>query len=160
MKCLTVANGSTQREKPVPVPLCVPQVPHRMAWDWTHASTVTDWRLTAWAMAQPYLLIFFFLNVTRSHPIRDPFCDSQISIFENRLVMFSTNKFWRQIHASMLHKLYISNFHSMLLLLGHITNEQNPKQKGGKVSCKWATVKQSLVVSQALTSWKYHQKSS
>ena len=40
------------RKKPVPVPLCPPQIQYGMAWDQTWASTVTDQQLTALAMAQ------------------------------------------------------------------------------------------------------------
>jgi hypothetical protein len=39
-------NQSTQR-KPVPVPLCPPQMPHALTWAWTKAATVGRWRLTA-----------------------------------------------------------------------------------------------------------------
>jgi hypothetical protein len=40
-------------EKPVPVPLCPPQIPHGLARDRTRASAVEGLRLTAWAMARP-----------------------------------------------------------------------------------------------------------
>jgi hypothetical protein len=40
-------------EKSVPVPLCPPQIPHEVAWDWTQASEVRDLQATAWAMAMP-----------------------------------------------------------------------------------------------------------
>jgi hypothetical protein len=40
-------------EKPVPVPLCPPQIPHGLTWDRTLASAVGGRRLTAWAMARP-----------------------------------------------------------------------------------------------------------
>ena len=40
-------------EKPVTVSLFPPQIPHGLALDWTHACTVTGWRLTAWLMAWP-----------------------------------------------------------------------------------------------------------
>ena len=40
-------------EKPVPVPLCPPQIPHGLARDRTGASAVRGRRLTAWAMARP-----------------------------------------------------------------------------------------------------------
>jgi hypothetical protein len=40
-------------EKPVPVPLCPPQIPHRLTRDQTLASALGGQRLTAWAMAQP-----------------------------------------------------------------------------------------------------------
>jgi hypothetical protein len=41
-------------EKPVPVPFCPPQIPHRLNRDRTRASAVGGRRLTAWAMARPY----------------------------------------------------------------------------------------------------------
>jgi hypothetical protein len=44
-------NRSTQR-KPVPVPLCPPQIPHGLTWDRTRIAAVESWRLTAWVMAR------------------------------------------------------------------------------------------------------------
>jgi hypothetical protein len=41
------------REKPVPMPLCPPQIPHGLTRDWTWASAVGGRRLTAWAVARP-----------------------------------------------------------------------------------------------------------
>jgi hypothetical protein len=40
-------------EKPVPVPLCPPQIPHGLTQDRTRASAIGGRRLTAWAMARP-----------------------------------------------------------------------------------------------------------
>lgn len=40
-------------EKPVPLLLCPPQIPHCLAWHWIWASTVRGWQLTAWVMAGP-----------------------------------------------------------------------------------------------------------
>jgi hypothetical protein len=40
-------------KKPVPVPLCPPQIPQGLTWDRTPASAVRGRRLTAWAMARP-----------------------------------------------------------------------------------------------------------
>jgi hypothetical protein len=40
-------------EKPVPVPLCPPQIPYGLTRDRTRASAVEGRRLTAWAMARP-----------------------------------------------------------------------------------------------------------
>jgi hypothetical protein len=45
-------------EKPVPVPLCPPQIPHGLTWDRTRASAVRGRRLTAWAMARPPSLCY------------------------------------------------------------------------------------------------------
>jgi hypothetical protein len=43
------------REKPVPVPLCPPQLPHGLTHVRNRTSTVRGWRLTTWAMAWPKL---------------------------------------------------------------------------------------------------------
>jgi hypothetical protein len=40
-------------EKPAPVPLCPPQVPHDLTWAQTWDAAVGSRWLTAWAMAQP-----------------------------------------------------------------------------------------------------------
>jgi hypothetical protein len=40
-------------EKPVPVPLCPPQIPHGLTRHRTRASEVKGWRLTAWTIARP-----------------------------------------------------------------------------------------------------------
>jgi hypothetical protein len=40
-------------EKPVPVPLCSPQIPHGLTRDRTRASAVRGRQLTAWAIARP-----------------------------------------------------------------------------------------------------------
>jgi hypothetical protein len=52
-------------EKPVPVPLCPPQIPRRLTRDRTRASAVGGRRLTAWAMARPTrtALLFYFMNI-------------------------------------------------------------------------------------------------
>jgi hypothetical protein len=44
------------REKPVPVPLCPPWIPHGLTGSWTQASIMGGHRLTAWAMAWLYVL--------------------------------------------------------------------------------------------------------
>jgi hypothetical protein len=41
------------RKKPLPVPLCPPQILHDLTWDRTWAAAVGSRRLTAWAMARP-----------------------------------------------------------------------------------------------------------
>jgi hypothetical protein len=48
-------QGKTEElgEKPVPVPLCPPQIPHGLTRDRTRASAMGGRRLTAWAMARP-----------------------------------------------------------------------------------------------------------
>jgi hypothetical protein len=58
-------HGKTEvlGEKPVPVPLCPPQIPHGLTWDQTGASAVGGRRLTAWAMARPICCNYFFKKV-------------------------------------------------------------------------------------------------
>jgi hypothetical protein len=55
-------NRSTRR-KPVPVPLCPPQIPHDLTWAGTRATAVWKRRLTDWAMARPHFI------VTQRYPI-------------------------------------------------------------------------------------------
>jgi hypothetical protein len=50
-------------EKPVPVPLCPPQIPHGSTRDGTRASPVWGRRLTAWAMARPNCIYYIRFNV-------------------------------------------------------------------------------------------------
>jgi hypothetical protein len=47
-------------EKPVPVPLCPPQIPHGLTWAWTWTFTVRDQQLTMWTIAQllPILVVW------------------------------------------------------------------------------------------------------
>jgi hypothetical protein len=44
-------------EKPVPVPLCPQQIPHGLTRDRTRASAVGGRRLTAWAVARPFIFV-------------------------------------------------------------------------------------------------------
>jgi hypothetical protein len=48
-------QGKTEElwEKPVPVPLCPPQIPHGLTRAWTRASAARGRRLTTWAIARP-----------------------------------------------------------------------------------------------------------
>jgi hypothetical protein len=58
-------QGKTEElgEKPVPVPLRPPQIPHGLTRDWTRASAVGGRRLTAWAMARPsFQAVTWFLK--------------------------------------------------------------------------------------------------
>jgi hypothetical protein len=61
-----IFDGKTEdlREKPVPVPLCPPQIPHGLAWVWTWASGVRGWWLTVRAMAQPKKMFNWHMNET------------------------------------------------------------------------------------------------
>jgi hypothetical protein len=45
-------------EKPVPMPLCPPQIPHGLTRDRTRACAVGGRRLTAWAMARPLYVTY------------------------------------------------------------------------------------------------------
>jgi hypothetical protein len=44
-------------EKPVPVPLCPPQIPHGLNRERTRASALRGRRLTTWAMARPQSIL-------------------------------------------------------------------------------------------------------
>jgi hypothetical protein len=46
------AKAEVLVEKPVPLPLCGPKVPHGLSWDGTLSRTVRGRRLTAWAMTR------------------------------------------------------------------------------------------------------------
>jgi hypothetical protein len=51
---MTIGRGNrSTRRKPVPVPLCPPQIPHDLTWAQTWAAVVGSQRLTASAMARP-----------------------------------------------------------------------------------------------------------
>jgi hypothetical protein len=55
------------REKPVPVPSCLPQIAHGLTRVWTSVSAVTGWRLTARTMAikwLPYTVKIFYASRT------------------------------------------------------------------------------------------------
>jgi hypothetical protein len=41
------------REKPASLPVCLPQISHGLAWDWTWVFAVRGRRLTAWVGARP-----------------------------------------------------------------------------------------------------------
>jgi hypothetical protein len=49
-------NQRTRGKKPVPMPLCPPQIPHGLTRDRTRASAVRGRQQTAWAMARPRCL--------------------------------------------------------------------------------------------------------
>jgi hypothetical protein len=53
-------NQSTQR-KPAPVPLCPPQNPHELIWNWTRTTVVESQQLTARAMAPRNYIILLLL---------------------------------------------------------------------------------------------------
>jgi hypothetical protein len=65
-------QGKTEElgEKPVPVPLCPPQIPHGLTRLRTQASAVGGRRLTVWAMARPglqlrsYVEVILFVSLT------------------------------------------------------------------------------------------------
>jgi hypothetical protein len=67
-------NRST-RIKPAPVPLCPPQIPHKLTWARTRVATIGSRRLTAWAMIRPYSSItsvstkITSINTTRKYDI-------------------------------------------------------------------------------------------
>lgn len=40
----------------LPVPLCLPQIPHRLTWEWTGAYVLRGWQQTAWARYGSYCI--------------------------------------------------------------------------------------------------------
>jgi hypothetical protein len=62
-------QGKTEAlgKKPVPVPLCPPQIPHGLTRDRTRASEVRGQRLTTWAVARPNVVPW--CNVVWCHVI-------------------------------------------------------------------------------------------
>jgi hypothetical protein len=67
-------QGKTEElgEKPVPVPLCPPQIPYGLTRARTRASAVRGRRLTTWAMARPTksVLVIFKHSVLTSNKTR------------------------------------------------------------------------------------------
>jgi len=49
-------------KKPVPVPLCTPQIPHGLAWVWTWTCVVTGQQLTAWAIVCTTFKLCYFCS--------------------------------------------------------------------------------------------------
>jgi hypothetical protein len=49
-------------EKPIPVPLCPPQISRELDWDRTRVSAVRGQWLTAWAMARPKLTLTWIMK--------------------------------------------------------------------------------------------------
>jgi hypothetical protein len=62
-------------EKPVPVPLCPPQIPHGLTRARTRASAARDWRPTSWSMARPRGVSLHYHGCVSSaqHSRRQPF---------------------------------------------------------------------------------------
>jgi hypothetical protein len=58
-------QGKTEElgEKPVPVQLCRPQIPHGLTRSWTQASAVTSQRLTVWVMAPIGICVLSVLSL-------------------------------------------------------------------------------------------------
>jgi hypothetical protein len=51
-------------EKPIQFPICTSPISHGLIWDWTQASVVTAWQLTACVIAQPmYIAIKLSLHI-------------------------------------------------------------------------------------------------
>jgi hypothetical protein len=89
------------RRKPAPMPLCSPQIPH-YNWNGTRTAMVESWRLTAWAMAQPGLVIGNNVNFRRSRlilvHISTPVWKQQLRHISSRhLVLYEIINPWRGI---------------------------------------------------------------
>jgi hypothetical protein len=54
-------------EKPVPVPLCPPQIPHGLTRTRTRTSDVRGRRLTTWVIARPFRIVLLQSNQTLNH---------------------------------------------------------------------------------------------
>jgi hypothetical protein len=65
-------QGKTEElgEKPVPVPLCPPQIPHGLPRARTRASAVRGRRLTTWAITRPRNRIYSSLDLTSTIALR------------------------------------------------------------------------------------------
>jgi hypothetical protein len=91
-------QGKTEvlEEKPVPVPLCPPQIPHRLTQDRTQPSAVRGWRLTAWAMARPlalFYLIWYMRPKQRIIFISRKLFHHSISVFKEYLIRIWSESF-------------------------------------------------------------------
>jgi hypothetical protein len=66
-----ILRGKTEElwEKPVPVPLCPPQIPHGLTLAQNRTSAVRSRRLTAWAMARPCPLPWWMDKGLASGPV-------------------------------------------------------------------------------------------
>jgi hypothetical protein len=67
--------------KPVPVPLCPPQIPHGLTWDRTRASAVTGRQLTAWAMARQQRLQILWTASVTVQPVRPTWNPDSVLVY-------------------------------------------------------------------------------
>jgi hypothetical protein len=85
-------QGKTEvlREKPVPVPLCPPQIPHRLTRDRTRVFAVRGRRLTAWVMARPNILFTFtlFIKILKYRIILHDHLTLSVKLLINTLCAF------------------------------------------------------------------------
>jgi hypothetical protein len=79
-------------ENTYPVPLCPPQIPHDLTWDWTLAAAVGSRRLTAWALSQPLPLPYsLMLHYRESYVARRSLSVSSYTTSQPRNPCSSTN---------------------------------------------------------------------
>ena len=137
-------NGSIRREKSVPLPLCIPK--SHTSWSGLNpcfhcGRLVTNlpqpWHNPIFQFSSSWMLeghVSFGPHfVTATFPLLKAnwlFFQQNNSKGTYVEVLPCTNKFRRWQYGSILHKLHITNFCSLLLLLGHIKYECNP---GGKI---------------------------
>jgi hypothetical protein len=79
-----ILTGKTEElgDKPVPVPLYPPQIPHGLTWARTRASAVRSRRLTTWAMARPLShLLGHQLEPLYSRNLHQQNCTATVSVF-------------------------------------------------------------------------------
>jgi hypothetical protein len=125
-------------KKPVPVPLCPPQIPHGLTLVWTQASAVRGQRLTTWALARPFapscltdarplqslahfLTVFLRLIITPISPLgwlipvfpADFLCMAYSSLWWWRQYTPETSVFFKRLHGTISKKAVIFILASM-----------------------------------------------
>jgi hypothetical protein len=70
-------RNDVERGKPVPVPLCPPQIRYGLPWERTRASAVRSRRITAWAVQSALRQHNFLLNYHREELKMESVCSSE-----------------------------------------------------------------------------------
>jgi hypothetical protein len=103
LQCRMILTGKQKNsgEKPSPMPLCPPQIPHGLKLR-THASSVRGRRLTAWAMARPFKSVDHGEEIKTSNCISKHIKKTHVQVFllvrqledPRRLKQTSVEVFW------------------------------------------------------------------
>ena len=107
--------------KPVPMPLCSPQLPHVLPWEWTAVSAVTNRPLLAWAV----LCGLLTRAESADHRLITPSVFAQLQhrgtllqhsqpLSSNPVMDFQSNKLRT---SSILHSKIISSFRTFIVLI-------------------------------------------